>query len=75
MTVTYRQPPQVPFGTAEGELLAEDATTARWSVGPCSLCRRGIARGDRYALLVPDGRAAHIRCIAAPRRRTVPAIR
>lgn len=75
MTTAYRQPPQVPFGTAEGELLATDAATARWSVGPCARCRRAILRGDRYALLVPDGRAAHIACIAAPRRRTVPVIR
>ena len=57
--------------------LATDADTARRPAGPCSVCRRAILTGDRYALLVPSGRAAHVHCVAlaAVRRRPVPVIR
>jgi hypothetical protein len=57
--------------------LAEDATTATGNAGPCSLCQRAVLAGDRYALLVPSGKLAHLHCIAmaAQRRRAVPAIR
>lgn len=52
--------------------LAEDAATAVRHAGPCSLCRRPINRGDRYAVTVPAGHLAHTACIGlAARRRTV----
>jgi hypothetical protein len=57
--------------------LATDAGTAHTAAGPCSVCRQPIMRGQRYALVVPDGKAAHTPCIvlAALRRRPVPVIR
>lgn len=51
--------------------LATDADVATRPVGPCSICRRCILRGYRFALLVPDGKAAHVACIA--RRALAPA--
>ena len=51
--------------------LATDADTATRPAGPCSLCGRAILRGHRFALGVPDGKAAHVACIA--RRALAPA--
>jgi hypothetical protein len=75
VTTTYKPEP-----SAEqiGEPLATDADTAHSHAGACALCRRPVLRGDRYALLVPDGTAAHLPCVAlmASRpRRAVPVIR
>ena len=59
-------------------LIATDAATATTSAARCCLCRRTVLHGERYALLVPDGRAAHLHCIglmATSRRRGVPVIR
>jgi hypothetical protein len=53
--------------------LAEDAGTATRPVGACSICARAILRGNRYALVVPGGEAAHVTCIA--RRALAPARR
>ena len=57
--------------------LAEDAAVATYQAGPCAICQHAIIRGERYASLVPSGKAAHLRCIAfaaaAPRTR-VPVI-
>jgi hypothetical protein len=75
VTTTYKPepsgPPQVP------PPLATDADTALSFAGQCSLCRSPILKGDRYALIVPNGKAAHLPCIslAASRRRAVPVIR
>ena len=44
--------------------LASDAATAERPAGPCRLCRRGIFRGERYAVL-PSGPFAHVPCIAS----------
>jgi hypothetical protein len=58
--------------------LATDAGTALSFAGQCSLCRSPILKGDRFALVVPDGTAAHLPCIslaASRRRRPVPVIR
>jgi hypothetical protein len=58
--------------------LATDAATATGQAGPCSLCAHVILRGERYALLVHTGKAAHLPCIglmAARYRLRVPAIR
>lgn len=62
---------------AFGEVLATDAATATASTARCCLCRRTVLHGERYALIVPSGRAAHVCCIgaAAQRRRSVPVIR
>lgn len=58
--------------------LAEDARTADGHAGACAVCRRQILQGERYAVMVPLGKAAHAPCIAlaATRaRRAVPVIR
>jgi hypothetical protein len=58
--------------------LATDADTAHSHAGTCAVCQRAIMHGERYALLVPSGRAAHVPCVAlmAMRpRRAVPVIR
>lgn len=46
------------------EPLAEEAETARRHAGPCALCNLAIKPGHRFACLVPDGRRAHLACIA-----------
>jgi len=61
-----------------GELLATDASTAAGSTAKCDICRRTVLHGERYALVIPNGRPAHLFCIGrafAGRRRGVPAIR
>lgn len=45
------------------ELLATEAATATTSAARCCQCRRTVLHGVRYALVVPDGRAAHLPCI------------
>lgn len=62
MTTTTR-----PNGeTGKGRLLlADGAATATRPAGPCSICRRGIWRGDRYAVLTATGQLAHLPCIAS----------
>ena len=58
--------------------LAERATTATGRTGPCAVCQRQILTGERYAVLVPADKFAHLPCIAlaATRaRRAVPVIR
>lgn len=44
--------------------LAEEAGIATHPMGPCSLCRRGVLRGQRYAQLVASGQLAHVVCVA-----------
>jgi hypothetical protein len=46
-------------------LLAENSTIATYRVGTCSICRHTIVTGERHASLVPDGKLAHVSCIAA----------
>lgn len=46
------------------EPLATDAGTATRPVGPCSICRRGILRGQRYGLTYPAEDLAHVVCVA-----------
>lgn len=73
MTTTITAP-IAPYG----ELLATDADTAPTSTARCCLCQRTVLHGERYALLVPSGRPAHLFCIGAAfagRRRAVPVIR
>ena len=60
---------------AFGEVLATDAATATTSTARCSLCQRTVLHGERYALLVPSGRPAHLPCIGLAARRPVPRIR
>ena len=63
---------------AFGEVLATDADTAATSTARCCLCQRTVLHGERYALLVPSGRVAHLHCIgqmATVRRRGAPNIR
>lgn len=58
--------------------IATDATTATTSTARCDICRRTVLHGERYALVVPNGRPAHLHCIGAAfaaRRRAVPVIR
>lgn len=58
--------------------LATDADTAVRSTERCSICHRTILTGQRFALVVPDGKAAHLPCIALAAslvRRSVPVIR
>lgn len=45
--------------------LATDADTAAHPLGPCSLCRRGIFRGQRYGYVYPSGQLAHVVCVAS----------
>jgi hypothetical protein len=54
--------PASPFSLETG-LLAEDADIARQHAGTCRICRSGIHRGERYAVLVPFGQLAHLPCI------------
>lgn len=60
---------------AFGEVLATDAGTATDSTAKCHYCRRSILHGERFALVVPTGRPAHLLCIGAaaqrPQRRPV----
>lgn len=46
-------------------LLATGADTAVRHAGPCARCSHPIYAGERYALLVPSGKAAHVLCVAA----------
>lgn len=57
--------------------LATDADTATTSAARCHLCERTVLHGERYALLVPSGRPAHLHCIGVMARRQTrrPAIR
>jgi len=45
-----------------GALLAEHAQAATRPAGPCAICRRGIATGERLARLL-SGKLAHLACI------------
>jgi hypothetical protein len=57
--------------------LAVDATTAERPAGPCSVCHRAILALERYAVVVPSRKLAHVPCVAAAARtrRAVPVIR
>jgi hypothetical protein len=52
--------------------LAEGAGTALTHAGQCAICQRAILAGERYAVLVPAGKAAHLPCIGAHGRVPAP---
>lgn len=45
--------------------LATDARVATHPMGPCSICQRGIFRGQRYGHVYPSGQLAHVVCVAS----------
>ena len=56
----------LPFTTSgltlETGLIADSATTAESSAGPCAICDRAILRGQRIARLIATGQRVHTSC-------------